>query len=163
MASNQAKQQNTERLLSFFERQDDEGLYYYSDEDVRHFLPLLVLTLATEDPDLTWPPAITKLMQEFTRSIDLPDNASAAQLNEAVDAYYKAHPIDKELQNNFQVLVREIVASGSDSAISDAASKLLGMAPATLQPKKPGVQRGESLLSMMLSGAISDNPKDENK
>lgn len=152
MASEQTRRQNIERLMGFFERQDDEGLYVYSDEDVRHFLPLLVLTIATESDETSWSPATRKLMEGFTKSIELPADASVTQLSDAVQAYYKKHPIDKELQNNFQAVVRNIIATGADSAVGEAASKLLGLQPSTLQPKKPGIQRGESLLNMMLSG-----------
>lgn len=124
---------NTSRLLAFFERQNEDGTYVYEDEAVRHFLPLLAMQIAMEWGPQAWTPPIQRLMDEFVGGLGLPEGFDGTQLNEAVDAYYAKAGVDPALKRNFQELVRELFAEGSPQELSEAAAKLLGMEPQTLQ------------------------------
>ncbi len=128
---------NTSRLLAFFERQNEDGTYFYEDEAVRHFLPLLAMQIAMEWGPQAWTPPIQRLMDEFVGGLGLPEGFDGAQLNEAVDAYYAKAGVDPALKRGFQELVRELFAAGSTQELSDAAAKLLGMEPQTIQAPAP--------------------------
>lgn len=161
MADPRQKQENVEKLLKIFERQREDGTYYFQDEDVRHFLPLLVLTMASEIEEAQWPEPVKALMGEFALRLELSDGASAEEMQAAIDKYYEASPVNEELLGDFQRLVREALAEGNVSELSTAASKLLGIEQRTLAPKEPPAKGAVSLTNLMLQGGTTQKDEED--
>jgi hypothetical protein len=93
------------RLLSLLQAQDESGALRYSDEDLRHFLPLVFLTLADSEREL--PPAVLELLGLFAAQAGLDGAESPAERARAIEAYYERHPVHPELLRAFQEFVRK--------------------------------------------------------
>lgn len=156
------KAKNTERLLRLFERQNPDGTYYYADQDVRHLLPMVVISLTSEVEISAWPTSIKELLGEFAQAAGLSVDADNTQWQAAIEQYYAAHPIEPGLLRDFQSLVRELLAQGGAHELSEAASKLLGMQPSapSFAPPPPGAVSLKNLLFQSASGQSKDgDPK----
>lgn len=103
------------RLLSLFEAKEESGAPRYSDEELRHFLPLVFLAVADASADL--PAAVVELLGLFAAQAGIDPDDSEEQRAEAVRRYYEQHPIHPELLKAFQDFVRsELTAGDADKA-----------------------------------------------
>jgi hypothetical protein len=113
-----------QELMTIFERRDRDGSYHFSDGEVRHFLPLLFLTVPTANEV---PPAGKYLVAEAAAKAGIKSGASPAQIHKALVRYYKKNPVNGELLKAYVDFVREKIKAGSDLGAANAAfGKLLG-------------------------------------
>lgn len=86
---------HAQALLSIFDEQDAAGQHKFSDDEVRHVLPLLVL--GTQLPVTECSPAVKELMGEFALEAGLNLNDPPEKLSAAITAFYRANPADPGL------------------------------------------------------------------
>lgn len=117
-----------DRLLRAFDRKNPDGSYVFPDGDVRAFLPLVILGLGESLPS-PWPEPLQKVMDEFAETLGIAPDATPAQVQDAVDGFYAAHPVNPALLKAFQEAVHEELSSGTmPAARAEAAKKLIGAA-----------------------------------
>lgn len=131
------------RLLSVFERKRDDGSYYFSDEDVQHFLPLVFLTVSDGPPSAELPDAVVQLLGLFASQagVDPQDGPEAVQ--RAVERYYESNPVNPEMLAAFQLFVREELAGSGDGAVAKAFASFLGGEETTGKSVLGGGERPE--------------------
>jgi hypothetical protein len=114
-----------EKLLGILERRREDGSYYFSDDDVQHFLPAVFLAASASPPGGELPGAVRELLGIFAANAGIDPEASTEAVQQAVERYYAAHPIHPELLSAFQAFVREELQAGGDDAVSRAFSGFL--------------------------------------
>lgn len=115
-----------ERLLRVFAQQDEDGRPLYSRDDVRAFLPLLVLG-AQGSGSLS--EALTDVLRDFAAQLGLSPDMASADVERRVREHYEQHPVNARLLAEVKDLLRaELVFSGGVDAA--AAAKALGQAVA---------------------------------
>lgn len=115
-----------DRLLHVFERRKPDGAYTFSDEDVRAFLPLVIMGLGESLPN-PWPEPLQKVMEEFAVAAGIPAGATPDQVQKAMDGFYASRPLNVELLRAFQASVQEELKTGSATgAGADHARRFLG-------------------------------------
>lgn len=89
------------RLMAVFRRKGSDGQYYFSDDDIRHWLPLALL--ASDVDPANWTRAelsvFAKAMQKA--GIDPSTDAHAR----ALAAFYQRHPLNAELAAELAAVV----------------------------------------------------------
>ncbi len=95
--------QQAASILSIFERRHADGRFYYSDKDVRHFLPMMALS---SNVDFSKLPALQTVMQELYAKLGLPSTASADTVGKSVKAYYLKNPVNPELLAAYKAFCR---------------------------------------------------------
>lgn len=121
-----AELQKAARLLAVFERKREDGGYYFSDDDVRHFLPLVFLTVSEGPPAAELPEAVVQLLGVFAAQAGVEPSDGAGDVQRAVERYYEEHPVHPELLAAFQKFVREELAGSGDAAVARAFAHFLG-------------------------------------
>jgi len=115
-----------DKLLRVFDQQDADGEYLHADEDVRHFVPLLLLSLGGDIDADALGDETQLLMGEMAAAAGIAADATAAQAAALVTAYYEANPPNEALLEAFNRFVREGLAEGRGPAVSSAVRRLLG-------------------------------------
>ena len=149
----------TQTLLSIFERRDPDGTYHFSDGEVRHFVPLLVLVSGEALGD-EMSVELRTLMGEFAQAAGLSAKSTAKQVQAAVDAHYAKFPVNPELLAAFKSVVREGALSGdAGRAAGESFAKFLGGRPKTTAPAAKAPAAGElNPLMLRLRGAQTSKP-----
>ncbi len=129
-------------ISAVFRRTKPDGSYYYSDADVRHYLPLFIVTTRIA-PNLLSPESLA-LFSAFADGLrrEVPD---AEITLESVMAYYERHPVNAELAREMKAAVQTLVRSG-ESDVRENLSQLVAKThfePRT--PPKEGQARGGQL------------------
>ncbi|MEM6559165.1 MAG: hypothetical protein AAF219_08785 [Myxococcota bacterium] len=127
----QAAKEQLKEVLTVFNQRKSDGDFVYADEDVRAFLPALVISTRVSFHEL---PALKKLMQDFLGQLGLPPGASNETIGKAIDAHFRANPLNPGLLRDFQQLLRE-QAGKTDNA--DARKALESMAKGLAKPGAP--------------------------
>ena len=91
----------TKRVLSVFEEQDAEGNYLFPDDQVREFLPLMVI-LSKAPIDESLKPKLLTVMDEFLAQVGLDRNATREELEWACDNYYAKKPLNRQLADKLK-------------------------------------------------------------
>ncbi len=118
-----------DRLMALFERQTPDGTYHYSDADVRHYLPFLVI--AAKVPTESLNADMQKLLGQFVVDAKLDLKQPAADVQAAIVAYYDEKPANRELQTEVQKFVREELQAGGAGGDAAMAALLGGAATTT--------------------------------
>lgn len=103
-----AELQQAARLLALLERRGENGGPRFSEEDVRHFLPLVFLSVVSRtDRRTELPDAVMRLLGLFAKEAGIESDASPEAARAAVERYYAAHPVNPELLQAFQAFARD--------------------------------------------------------
>ena len=113
-------------LLRALDATDADGERQFSEDDVRHYLPLFVLRMVESAPAAPLPRPIVELMQQFFERIEVPAGASVEQLQARVKAHYAAHPPNRHLVAALERAFRDDAASGAERD-TDGVAAFLGM------------------------------------
>lgn len=128
---NEFEQKQVSQLSRLFERRNGDGTYYYSDQDVRNFLPLLVLDLGLNVNDS---PPLRELMTEFLNKVGYRSGISSNELQMLVDAYWRKNPVKEQLIVEFRHCVREL-ASLPTNELAKEVRTLLGSVTGRVPPR----------------------------
>lgn len=82
-------------LLSIFDEQDAAGQHKFSDDDVRHVLPLLILGAELKTSDCS--PPVQELLGEFVLEANLNLDDAPEKVSAQIKAFYTQHPVDPGL------------------------------------------------------------------
>lgn len=122
-------------LMGLFERQKPDGTFVYSDAEVRHYLPYLVLSAKVPLDRLH--DSVQLMVGQLVVDAKLDLKAGAEKVQVQLEAYYAAHPVNPELHKAVLGFARESLAAGASGDAGRAAvAAMLG------QDKASGVLGG---------------------
>ena len=113
--------EHAQALLSIFDEQDAAGQHKFSDDEVRHVLPLLIL--GTNLPVADCSPAVKELMGEFVLEAGLNLNDPPEKLSAAIKTFYAENPADPGLMGAVAGFLRNPAAA---AAAADRAAARVG-------------------------------------
>lgn len=103
-----------ERLMDVFRRQNDDGEYVFSDDEVRHFLPWVLLNL---DVDLgALDDGMVTLFAEACSAAGVKDGMDVDAITACFAAYYVEHPPRAELAAAFETVWKQVNADAAPDA-----------------------------------------------
>lgn len=112
-------------MLAVFDKQNDDGSYAYTDEEVRDFLPMLLLGAGNVQAEqLT--EEVADLLGEFAKKAGLTPGESAEAVSAKVAGYYADHPPNAALVASFEKFLQAFAADGGSAALSSAVAAALG-------------------------------------
>lgn len=129
MAEPKADVSTLKTLMAIFEKQKPDGTYLYTDAEVRHYLPYLVL--AAKVPLDQLHESVQLLVGQLVVDAKLDLKAGAEKVQQQIEAYYNSKPVNAELHKAVMGFVRETLSSGGDEQRAALASALLGKEQAT--------------------------------
>jgi hypothetical protein len=91
-----------ERVLAIFQQRDESGALTYSDDDVAHVLPLMVLAAIGEDDVV--PKALAPIVEELLQNADITADLDDAEAQVRLDAYIALRPPPARLVKELQAL-----------------------------------------------------------
>ncbi len=113
-------------LLSIFDEQDAAGQHKFSDDDVRHVLPLLILGAELKVADCS--PPVQELLGEFVHEANLNLNDAPEKVSAQIKAFYSQNPADPALMGAVAGFLRN-PASAAAAAERAAARVGSGWSP----------------------------------
>jgi hypothetical protein len=135
-----------QKLLQVFDQQNDDGEHVFSDEDVRHFVPLLLLSLGGDVDTGALGEETLLLIGETAAAAGIEGDASGEAAAEKITAYYEANPPNEALLEALNRFLREGLAEGQGPGVSSAVKSLLAQEasnrPVGDGPAPPGSVRG---------------------
>ena len=156
--------ETAQSLLAMFDRQSEDGEYLFSDADVRHFLPLVLLQLGPAAPPDALDPEAQELLGQLAVAAGVDDQTSPDEVVEKIKGFYERNPPNPQLVEAFQRFVREHVADeAAGGGVSKAVSQLLGQ-EASKRPLESGGPRpagavGGGLLARLGAAKALDDKK----
>lgn len=144
-------------LLSIFDQQDDDGEYVFTDDEVRHMLPLLVIGAGLQPADC--PEAVQEMLGEFVADAGISLDDPADVVAERIRAFYDEIPVNPELWSALGAFLRENAAGAAELA-SRAAQRLVGaeqsLTPVGAGGRKEGTARG-GVMARLEAGKVLDD------
>ena len=119
------------KLVAIFRRKKADGSYYYSDAEIRHWMPVIII--AGGLPASTWSSEMQRAMSELLEKagIDLATDAGG-RLMAKVYRYYERNPVNRELQVELGDLLAALKLDKQEAMSKKAAVALRSAAaPAT--------------------------------
>jgi hypothetical protein len=114
--------------MDVFRRENDDGSYMFTDEEVRHFLPWVLLNL---DVDLsTLDDGMVALFAEACSAAGVKDGMDVDDIMATFAAYYAAQPPRAELAAAFETVWKQVNAEAPPEAKNPFA-RFSGAAPLT--------------------------------
>lgn len=110
-------------LLAIFDARQPDGTFVYTDAEVRHYLPYLVL--AAKIPIETLHESVQELVGQLVVDAKLELGAGAAKVQEALHAFYAAKPVNAALHKAVMGFAREQLLQSGDAGRA-AVAALLG-------------------------------------
>lgn len=139
---------DAQQLMAIFETREEDGRYHFSDAEIRHFLPLVFLTIT---PPSEMPEAAHIIVVEAAAKAGLKPGASQEEVMEALLRYYDDSPVNSELLAKFNAFVREKISQGGDvEHLGKALTKVLATDKSN-RPVEAAADRGNSLQSLFFS------------
>lgn len=89
-------------MLGFVEvlrRFDKEGKRLFSEKDIQHVVPLLVLPLLKRVDITQMPISLRDCLLEFANKADISPNATVETASKKIETYYANNPINQDLWN----------------------------------------------------------------
>ncbi len=155
--------ETAQSLLALFDQQDEDGTYRFSDGDVRHFLPLVLLQLGEALPDGGLDPEAQELLGLLALAAGVDESTPADDVAVKVTAFYERNPPNPTLVEAFQRFVRERVAGASGGDVSKAVRELLGQQaggrPLQSEGPRPTGSVGGGLLARLGASKALDEKK----
>jgi hypothetical protein len=109
-------------LAAVFDARKPDGTFVYSDEEVRHYLPLLILT--AKIPFQKLDAAAQRILGEFVGAAQLDLSKPPAEVQAVIEKHYEKNPVNPALHKGIMDVVRSVLAGGGD--VSSAALAALG-------------------------------------
>jgi hypothetical protein len=116
-----------------FLQKGSDGRPKFTKAEIRHFLPMAVLCTRSE----VRVPALKSIMAEFFAKLALPRTLTPQTFAQAVHAYYRKHPANRELERQFFAFCREHTAQSGQLDPKQVAKYTKAAAAAA---KKPAAQ-----------------------
>lgn len=149
-------------LLGLFDQQADDGSYLFSDADVRHFLPLMLLELGDAVSPQELSPETQELLGQLAVAAGVDQDTPADEVSGKIAAFYERNPPHPTLLGAFQGFLREHV-SGKDggAGVTKAVKQLLGQEGASRpldsgQPRAAGTVGGGLLARLGAQRALDE-------
>lgn len=114
-----------ETMMNVFRRENPDGTYFFTDADVQHFLPWMIMRVGADLETLD-DGALT-LFAKACGSAGVTGGMKPEDVQAKFDAYYKATPLHPELMKAFEGAFRDVQSSGSDAGAGSFA-KMTGAA-----------------------------------
>lgn len=114
-----------ETMMNVFRRENADGTYFFSDADVQHFLPWMIMRVGADLETLD-EGALT-LFARACAAAGVSGGMKAEDVQAKFDAYYEAKPQHPELMKAFESAFRDVQAGGSDDK-AGAFAKMTGSA-----------------------------------
>jgi len=126
-----------ETMMDVFRRANPDGSYFFTDADVRHFLPWMMMNTAIDLDALD--DGSLQLFADACLAAGVVAGMPAQDARAKFAAYYAAHPVHPELVSGFKAAVREVVggaaAQGATFAkFAGTANAKMGAPPAVERP-----------------------------
>ncbi len=149
-------------LMAVFEKQNKDGTYHYSDAEVRHALPLVMLTGVANGQLEALPDAVTDLVSEMLVAAGVTSEDKPNALGKKVAAFYKAKPPNKELLGALSDVMgkeAERLVAEAGKAAAKAAGALTGKAapsnvPLANRPAPKGAVGGGTLARLRANKTV---------
>jgi hypothetical protein len=116
------QQEAVDRLVGLFNRRNDDGGYRYSIDELRAFMPLLILAAGDAISELG--PELEKLFHQFTQRLVLPDDPTPEDIQASVEKYYEDNPLNEELLEAVRRFIETESTAGME--LGKRAAKLVG-------------------------------------
>lgn len=110
-------------LFKIFEQRTPEGGLVYSREDLRHFIPAMLMSLGFDAQTLT--PELQALMGDTARKAGVTPEMTPEQTQQKMQAYYEAHPLPPELRFEFLRGLREERIGRGNEDVAEAFGKYM--------------------------------------
>lgn len=114
-----------ETMMNVFRRENKDGTYFFTDAEVQHFLPWMIMRI-NADLETLDDGALTLFAQAATAA-GVQGGMPPEEVEAKFDAYYKAKPLHPELVKAFEGAFRDVNAAGSDVK-AGAFAKMTGAA-----------------------------------
>jgi hypothetical protein len=128
---------NFERLAAIFNRKNPDGSFHYSDEDVRHWLPLIII--AGGFPADTWTAEMTSAMAQLAVNAKLDAEHDDEALKAKIDAYYTRYPVNPELARELEELVGAVSLDDHEAMTRRALAAFRSVRPGPAVRLNPGL------------------------
>lgn len=109
-------------LLSIFDEQDADGQHKFTDDDVRHVLPLLILGAELKVSDCS--PPVQELLGEFVLEARLNLNDAPEKVSAQIKAFYSQNPAEPALMGAVAGFLRNPASAAA--AFERAAARVGG-------------------------------------
>lgn len=129
-------------ISAVFRRTKPDGSYYYSDTDVRHYLPLFIVTTRVS-PELLSAESLA-LFSAFVDALQR-ETGSAQVTLENVLAYYERHPANPELAREMKAAVQSLASAGEIDVRDNLGQLVTATKFEPRTPPKEGQARGGQL------------------
>lgn len=106
MADAGVKNQDAIAFWDIFLQRNNADEYIYSDDDIRSFLPVLYLMLY-QAMGQKCPMGVQAELHKILEESGVPNDADQETVQKGIDAYFKAHPVNENLQKAFDRFARE--------------------------------------------------------
>ena len=154
--------QSADVLMAVFEKQKKDGNYLYTDAEVRHALPLIMLTGVANGQVESLPEPVTELIAEMLANAGVTKDDKPNALGKKVAAFYEAMPPNKDLLAALsEVMGKEaerLVAEGAKAAAKAAASLTGKAAPSNVpmanRPAPKGAVGGGALARLRANKTV---------
>ena len=107
----EAEARQAQSLLGIFDEQDAAGQHKFSDDDVRHVLPLLILGAQLKVSDCS--PQVQELLGEFVLEADLNLNDAPEKVSAQIKTFYTQNPADPALMGAVAGFLRNPAAAAA--------------------------------------------------
>ena len=135
-----------EHLMDVFRKEGHGGGYFYSDQEVRSYLAWIVLTRGVPLDGLS--PEIQRVVAETLIEAAVDPSMAGPQLAAAVLSYYRAHPVNPDLDRDFSTALCSVMGWGRDeNAVQTALGNFLGRPAVPLAPASTASSAGGVRLS----------------
>ena len=128
-----AGNEDNARLFALFTQRNPDGTPRFSKADIRHYMPLIVLSTGI---DITGLSDLQRVMSEFVAKLQLPADLDSATFTRMVQTYYRKHPPNPELERQFLAFCRSLARGELDAAKVQTYAKAAGIKLTDQSPMK---------------------------
>jgi hypothetical protein len=93
------ERRQADEIVAILQQRNKDGSFKYSNADVRHFLPFMILSTHVKIDAF---PSVHSLMLEFFARLEQRPDADPETLERAVRRYYARNPLNAELYREFR-------------------------------------------------------------
>jgi len=117
-------------LLGIFDRRAEDSSWYYSNDDLLDFVPVMLMSFGFEPSTL--PSKLQKLMADFADRAGVTPEMSPPQTERAVRAHLMRNPLNQELVFEFNRGVKEERVTRGNEDVAEAFAKYLADSDRTI-------------------------------
>lgn len=117
------RDQTLDWLIGIFERRTDAGDFFYTNETLLGFLPVMLMSFGFDASEL--PPKLELIMADFADRAGVTPAMTPLETERALASYIEAHPLDEQLVFEFNRGVREERVTRGNEDVAEAFAKYL--------------------------------------